>query len=210
MEQKAFCQEGTCVVYTMVSYMKSTSKQEYFEEQWIKHNDTIMRLPLLLLRNDVSLKDQQSVSLVLQDKKTYLETSNYKQIHCSTHKPPKGFLLCERCLAMAHVGLCVCKCVCMFISMRITRPFCLVSCQTFGQGQIPRGWDGGDGHRVEWWGWVGWWGGVEWGHWWTVDRYCERTYNGLRQNVKRTERNWENKSRNEKKWNIKPGNRDVK
>lgn len=32
----------------------------------------------------------------------------------------------------------VCVCARMFISMRITRPLCLVSCQTFGQGQCPR------------------------------------------------------------------------
>lgn len=73
----------------------------------------------------------------------------------------------------ALFGVCACVCVrermCMFISMRITRPLCLVSCQTFGQGQNPRDWAGGGGvldsvvggeqeRGVR---------GLE-GHWWTV------------------------------------------
>lgn len=90
---------------------------------------------------------------------------------------------------------CVCGCVCAracLSPMRITRPFCLVSCQTFGQGQSPWESQGGGGCGA---------GGRERGGvWWggrragggrgersggtpvnCTDRHCERTYNGPRQ-----------------------------
>lgn len=81
----------------------------------------------------------------------------------------------------------MCVCVCVFISMQITRPFCLVSCQTFGQGQSPRDWRGwgsvvkekggksGEGERGE---------RSEGTVVNCTGRRCERTYNGLGQHVR--------------------------
>ena len=96
-------------------------------------------------------------------------------------------------LESTYVCVCVCASVCACLSpMRITRPFCLVSCQTFGQGQSPWESKGGgvrSGGREGW--CLAWREESGWGEGRgersggtpvnCTGGHCEKTYNGPRQ-----------------------------